>query len=731
MVQIQKNKQAEKIDNLTALLSQKEFVNSAPTIAELAARIDKCKQENRPLKVLYGETFDELGNTIDSMKYYLFTSLLTKELKSHYGIDVKSTVLIADLGVYRNYPNQVDELKKHAESRKEFAERVKDLYGCEFEVKLLSEISATPEFKVRLDRAVELGRTDSTLMGMIKATVPEDRREASEKAGYIYSFEEIATILGIDIKIGPPREKLYDMTANAMLSHFNVAPLLPIYLAQTYPLGVSYESYINSPIKEYGLTAYKAGSGHMTKNRIIIGNTSNSEIERLIDNTEISTDQSKPNSVLDLMFIADLARQHIQKGSNMSAIKILTNKYMDGSIDSNDLKARTYSGLQKYVFSLLPDTRPYSIGVAKATNGKELDIYSNAAVTGFDHDPNFNISQISQEIKEFFSDKTTLFERDLVINHTDFDKIVERIQKKQDFIIISGFSASGEFHYGHKAVIDTYKFFRQYAKSGYFVISDMDAYVSRPDSSIPDLKTAQRYAVENIADALALGVAKDDIKVQSKQVAEYYNLTLQVSKKLSFNLMKGVLGHTDLGKYTAVYLQIADILHPQLENGPSFTLVPVGLDQKPILRLTNEMVEKSKRTFDFVPPAVLYTAHLPSLINYKDKMSKSKKGSALLLNSTEQELDAVIAAAVTAGRDTKAEQIKYGGIPGMCPIYELYRFNHPDSKFVTGVFSHCMDGTLLCGADKSILKDFLRDGIKQHISKRAEYIAVAEEIMRR
>ena len=37
-----------------------------------------------------------------------------------------------------------------------------------------------------------------------------------------------------------------------------------------------------------------------------------------------------------------------------------------------------------------------------------------------------------------------------------------------------------------------------------------------------------------------------------------------------------------------------------------------------------------------------------------------------------------------------------------------------------------MDGTLLCGADKSILKDFLRDGIKQHISKRAEYIAVAE-----
>ncbi len=731
MTQIQKNKPTEKTDSLTALLSQKGLIHSAPTTAELAARIEKCKQENRPLRILYGETFDELGNTVDSMKYYLFTSLLAKELKSRYGVDVKPIVLVADLGVYRNCPDQVDELKKHAESRREFAERVKDIYGCDFEVKLLSEISETSEFKGRFDGAVELGKTDSALMEMIKATVPEDRREASEKAGYIYSFEEIATILGIDIKIGPPREKLYDTTANAMLGHFNVDPLMPVYLTQTYPLGVSYESYINSPIMEYGLTPYKAGSGHMTKNRVVVGKTENSDIEQLIDDTEISADQTKPNSILDLMFIADMARQHIQKGSDLGTVANLASKYADGSIDSDNLKARTYLSLQKYIFSILPETKALSMSEATSASGKELDPWGNTAVTGFGRSPNFNISKISQEVKEFFSDKTFLFDRGLVIGHTDFDKIVERIQKKQDFIIISGFSASGEFHYGHKAVIDTYKFFRQYAKSGYFVISDMDAYVSRPDTSIPDLKTAQRYAVENIADALALGVAREDIRVQSKQSRDYYNLTLQASKKLPFNLMKGVLGHTDLGKYTAVYLQIADILHPQLENGPSFTLVPVGLDQKPILRLTKEMVEKSKGTFDFVPPSVIYTAHLPSLIYYKDKMSKSKPGSALLLNSVEQELNSVIAAAVTGGRDTKAEQVKYGGIPGMCPIYELYRFNHPDSKAVTDVFSHCMDGTLLCGADKGMLKEFLREGIKQHISKRAEYIEVAAEIMRK
>ena len=72
-------------------------------------------------------------------------------------------------------------------------------------MRLLSEIVSTPEFKARFDKVVSVSCSDAALMDMIKGTVPEDRREASSKAGYIYSFEEISTILGIDIKIGPRR----------------------------------------------------------------------------------------------------------------------------------------------------------------------------------------------------------------------------------------------------------------------------------------------------------------------------------------------------------------------------------------------------------------------------------------------------------------------------------------------------------------------------------------------
>lgn len=727
---IKQKTKAVEVDNLSALLSQKGLVYSALSSVELSARIEKCRSEKRPLRILYGETFDELGNTMDSMKYYFFTSLLAKEIKRRYDVEVEPVVLIADLGVYRNSPDQLEELKRHAQNRADFANRVRETYNCAYEVRLLSDVASTQEFKDKFNKAVEIGKADEALMTMINETVPEDRREASKKNGYIYSFEEISVILGIDIKIGPPREKLYDNTANAMLEHFKVDPLLPVYLMPTYPLGTDYASYINSPINQYGLTPYKAGSGHMTKNRIVVGQTSSSSIEHLIDGTEISPEGSRPNPVLDIAFIADMARQHLQGVMDQSYASSMADKYASSNMESDDLKAKTIIALQKYVLSILPDTRNLPDDVSEVGDS-DIDPWGNKAMMKFRSTSSVSVFPIADDIKEFFNGKTMLFERGLIVGHTGFERVAEKIRVKEDFLIVSGFSASGDFHYGHKAVVDTYKFFRQFTTKGYFVVCDVDAYVSRSDKDIPSPETAQRYAIGNIADALAMGVPKEDIKIQSKQVRGYYNLTFELSKKLPFNLMKAVLGHNDLGKFTAVYLQIADILYPQLETGTALTLIPVGLDQRPILRLANEAVEKFSSIYNFTQPAVVYTAHVPSLADYRDKMSKSKQGSALLLNSTNVELDILVAAAVTGGRDTKAEQEKYGGMPNSCPVYKLYVFNHQDPEFVKGILGQCASGKLLCGADKKMLKDFLRPSLEEHHAKRVEYLEIARDMMRR
>ena len=286
--------------------------------------------------------------------------------------------------------------------------------------------------------------------------------------------------------------------------------------------------------------------------------------------------------------------------------------------------------------------------------------------------------------------------------------------------MISGFSSSGELHYGHKSVIDIYTFFRQFTKEGRFAICDLDAYVSRPDEKIPDLATARKYAIDNVADALALGVPEADIRVQSNQSLDYHNFVLQISKSLSFNTMKAVLGHSDLGKFTATYLQIADILYPQLELHGAYSLVPVGIDQEPILSLTREVVRKLKKSHGFISPSSLYTAHLPSLTNMRSKMSKSEKGSALLLNMPPAEIDQTISHATTGGRDTLQQQAELGGTPSNCPLYYLHRSNDPDTAAVAGIHRDCKSGKLMCKDDKAALRAIFRANIAAHIEKKRE-----------
>jgi len=340
----------------------------------------------------------------------------------------------------------------------------------------------------------------------------------------------------------------------------------------------------------------------------------------------------------------------------------------------------------------------------------------------------FGIEPVDDDVKEFFKDGY-FFERGIIIGYRNFDKIMEQIKKNKDFILVSGFASSGEFHFGHKAVIDVYNYFRKFTKRGYFVICDLDAYVSRPDNKIPSLKKAKEYAIDNLANALALGVKKEDIYIQSKQNSEYFTFSHMVSKKITLNTMKATLGHCDLGKFAACYLQIADILYPQLKDGVAPTLIPVGIDQEPIIRLTRDIANKFCTQFGFEIPSSIYLSHLPSLVGHKEKMSKSKEGSAILLTEKRGNLNKIIDRAFTGGRDTAEEQRKLGGRPDICPVCTMYKFNHPDSKFVTKIYDRERRGELLCGENKNILKEFLGKFLEEHIKKYNKFVDVAKKML--
>jgi len=340
----------------------------------------------------------------------------------------------------------------------------------------------------------------------------------------------------------------------------------------------------------------------------------------------------------------------------------------------------------------------------------------------------FGIEPVSNYVKDFFKD-CYFFERELIIGYRDFDKIIKQIKNNKDFVLVSGFASSGEFHFGHKAVIDVYNYFRKFTKRGYFIICDLDAYVSRPDGKIPNLKKAKEYAIDNLANALTLGVKKEDISIQSKQTSEYFAFSHMVSKKVTLNMMKAALGHYDLGKFAACYLQISDILYPQLKDGIGPTLVPVGIDQEPIIRLTRDVARRFSKQFDFILPSSVYLSHLPSLSNYKEKMSKSKEGSAILLTEKIESMQKIVSNAITGGRDTEEEQRRLGGRPEICPACMMYKFHHPDSEFVKNIFDRERQGKLLCGENKSILKSFLGEFLKEHAKKYNKFVDVAKEML--
>ena len=334
---------------LVDLLSQKRLVLEHSPVEIILDRVKKREDSSTPLTILYGETFDEKGHAIDSLKYYFFVSMLSKLLSKISRANIRPSILIADLGVYRNYPDEAEKLRKVAEERKQFAEKIKKVYNCFYEVSLMRDIASTSDFEQRLQKVKAVTRANPLILELIERSVPEDRLQMERKRGYIYSFEEVATILGLDIKIGPPRERLYDsiVNTNVFLRKFNVDPLLSIYLYPTYPLGLQYGTYLSSrPIQEFGLTPYKVGSGDMTANRIALGKTSSEKIRTLIENTQISQSPKKPNPVLDLAVIAELARQHLE--NNFRDITI-ADKFYSQQLSIRDLKSTTFKNVEEYI----------------------------------------------------------------------------------------------------------------------------------------------------------------------------------------------------------------------------------------------------------------------------------------------------------------------------------------------------------------------------------------------
>jgi len=338
----------------------------------------------------------------------------------------------------------------------------------------------------------------------------------------------------------------------------------------------------------------------------------------------------------------------------------------------------------------------------------------------------FGLKRISEEVRSNL--KHLSFERNIVIGHRDFEKVYDRITSRRPFINMTGIATSGELHFGHKVIVDIFKFFKDNGGRNYFAICDIDAYVSRPDSRVPSLEVAKEYAVENLSHVLALGLDEKDVYVQSRKERRYYEFAFEVSKKITESTFRAIYGHLDLGKIAANLLQYADILHPQLPEyeGKMPSITVIAAEQDPHLRAVRDLA--TRLPYDFELPSALIIVHLSGLKAGK-KMSKSDPETCIFLGDPPKVAAEKIMNAFTGGQPTIAEQRRLGGNPNICKIYEFLKFNYPFSDKLRKIWEDCITGKIICGDCKLLTAEFVEEFLENHHEKLKTTVEVAKRII--
>ncbi|MFQ5758674.1 MAG: tryptophan--tRNA ligase, partial [Candidatus Bathyarchaeia archaeon] len=309
-----------------------------------------------------------------------------------------------------------------------------------------------------------------------------------------------------------------------------------------------------------------------------------------------------------------------------------------------------------------------------------------------------------------------------------FERILDAMKRREEFAVMSGIKPTGEFHLGTLMTAREVIYFQREGATAFYCIADVEAY---EDNKIP-FEKSERFAVGNVADLLALGYdpKKGYIYRQSRE-ERVKDLAIIFGRGATLATMTAIYGERHIGLYLSALIQAGDILMPQLKDfdGPKPTVVPVGVDQDPHMRFTRDLANKFRRKYDFIPPSSTLHKIMKGL-DGSPKMSKRDPMSYFTLHEKPETIAKKILNAFTGGRPTVEEQRKLGGIPEICPIYELcmYQFVEEDYQIVKA-YHDCRSGELLCGEHKDQTTEIVLNFVKDHRRKRRKFVDKAREIL--
>lgn len=363
------------------------------------------------------------------------------------------------------------------------------------------------------------------------------------------------------------------------------------------------------------------------------------------------------------------------------------------------------------------------------------------------------VSEVAQRLPEVPS----FMRRGIVVGHRDYNLVADAIKNRTPFHVLTGFMPSGLPHLGHLMVMKEVVWHVRQGGNGYVAVADREAHAVRGIS----WEKCREYGKEYLKALYALGF-EGTTYYQSKN-ERLKDLAFEASTKVNFSELAAIYGfgpETSLSHAVSVITQVADILFPQLDAGPAPTIVPVGLDQDPHIRLTRDVAYKlrlftvedrgdhisvrsknapeealeavhrafpgSKKYaghvdvtglpqarvedavreieiahggFGFYLPSSTYHIFMPGLQG--GKMSSSVPESSFGFYESDKSVRKKVMAAKTGGRMTLEEQKRLGGEPDACSVYLLNLFHMlEDDVGLADLRRRCEIGELTCGQCK-------------------------------
>ena len=204
----------------------------------------------------------------------------------------------------------------------------------------------------------------------------------------------------------------------------------------------------------------------------------------------------------------------------------------------------------------------------------------------------FGIEEFDEILAEV-PDPHYLMRRGVIFGHRDYRPVAEALRNDEPAAVLSGFMPTGDPHIGHKLVFDEIVWHQQQGADAYGLIADLEAYAARGMSWAEIDEHARSYLLS----LLALGFDPEEGELYRQSTnREVQDLAFDLGAEANFSEFQAIYGfdgETDVSHMQSVVTQVADILYPQLEE-PKPTVIPVGPDQDPHVRLARDLAERMR-----------------------------------------------------------------------------------------------------------------------------------------